>query len=66
MFFSSFFFSFWNRIGNAFAMHKGRIGLKIDNGLSDGEVSLHGPREIENLGRYEFEHLVHVYVVRCT
>lgn len=40
--------------------------LEIDNRLSNGKISLHGPWQIKELCRDEFEDLVHVYVVGCT
>jgi hypothetical protein len=40
-------------------------GSEVYDGLADGEVALHGPRQAEELGRDELEDLVHVDVVRC-
>ena len=37
---------------------------EVYDGLADGEVPLHRPREVEELGRDELEDLVHVDVVR--
>ena len=43
-----------------------KVELEINNGLSDGEISLNSPRQIKELSRNELEDLVHVYVVCCT
>lgn len=37
---------------------------EVYDGLADGEVALHRPRQVEELGRDELEDLVHVDVVR--
>lgn len=37
---------------------------EVYDGLADGEVPLHRPGEVEELGRDELEDLVHVDVVR--
>lgn len=41
-------------------------GLEINNRLSNGQISLDSPRQVEELGCDEFEDLVHIYVVGCT
>ena len=40
-------------------------GLEINDWLSNGEISLHCPWQVKELGRDKFEHLVHINVVRC-
>lgn len=48
----------------AFCQCKGVESSKVYDGLADGEVALHRPRQVEELGRDELEDLVHVDVVR--
>lgn len=37
--------------------------LEVDDGLSDRQVTLHGPRQVEQLRGYELEDLVDIDVV---
>jgi len=43
---------------------RGGRSSEVYDGLADGEVALHRPRQVEELGRDELEDLVHVDVVR--
>jgi len=40
--------------------------LEVDNGLSNGEISLNSPRQIKDLSHNELEDVVHIDVVCCT
>lgn len=51
---------------SSFGVREANTTLEINNRLSNGEIALHGPWQVEELGRYEFEDFVHVYVVSCT
>lgn len=43
-----------------------RTVSEVDDGLSHGQVTLHGPWQIEQLSRNELEDLIHIDVVGCT
>jgi hypothetical protein len=37
--------------------------LEVNDGFSNSQISLYRPRQVKELGHYEFENLVHIYVV---
>lgn len=40
--------------------------LEVDDGFSNGQISLNSPRQVKELRGDEFEDLVHIYVVGRT
>ena len=42
-----------------------KYNLEVNYGLSNSQVSFHRPRQVEELGHYELEDFVDIYVVGC-